>query len=384
MLDLVHTLPIEAHDDKIALLYKLNTENLIAVKTPYGLTDRFLVKDVVMQGGKWGPLQCSNSIDQIGSKCIKKQHNLYYYRNEVAIPPLAMVDDLLTVSNCGHESLDTNIRINTEIEMKNLRLHTATDKKKSKCQTIHVGKVCHPCRILKVHGHAMESVKSDSYLGDILRSDGKNNQTIDERVSKGVGIVSQIFDILKEVNFGHYYFEAALTLRQSFLISGMLFNSEIWYGLTTAQIERLEAVDLTFFRKLFKVASSCPKESFYLETGSLPFSIIIQSRRLKYLHHLATRNTDEMLFRVFDSQWRIGCKYDWTEQSKRDLQSWGLKIDLKWVKSKSKFAFKNIIREKSREVAFNQLLEQKKKTFKIKKSSLRRATDSRVSKESED
>ena len=82
--------------------------------------------------------------------------------------------------------------------------------------------------------------------------------------------------------------------------------------------------------------------------------------------YLATRNTDEMLFRVFDSQWRIGCKYDWTEQSKRDLQSWGLKIDLKWVKSKSKFAFKNIIREKSREVAFNQLLEQKKKHSKLR------------------
>ena len=73
-----------------------------------------------------------------------------------------------------------------------------------------------------------------------------------------------------------------------------------------------------------------------------------------------------MLFRVFDNQWRRGCKYDWTEQSKRDLQAWGLKIDLKWVKSKSKFAFKKIIGEKSREVAFNQLLEQKKKHSKLR------------------
>ena len=57
MLDLVHTLPVEAHDDKIALLYRLNTENNIAVKTPFGLTGRFQIPKVVMQGGKWGPLQ---------------------------------------------------------------------------------------------------------------------------------------------------------------------------------------------------------------------------------------------------------------------------------------------------------------------------------------
>ena len=83
-----------------------------------------------------------------------------------------MVDDLLTVASCGFQSVDMNILINKEIEMKNLHLHTAINGKKSKCHRIHVGKEKSPCRELKVHGQEMEAVTFDSYLGDILSGDG--------------------------------------------------------------------------------------------------------------------------------------------------------------------------------------------------------------------
>ena len=43
----------------------------------------------------------------------------------------------------------------------------------------------------------MEKVSSDTYLGDIVSSDGKNRLNIESRVAKGLGIVSQIMDILK-------------------------------------------------------------------------------------------------------------------------------------------------------------------------------------------
>ena len=36
------------------------------------------------------------------------------------VVPLAMVDDLLAVRKCGHDSLETNISINTMIELKKL------------------------------------------------------------------------------------------------------------------------------------------------------------------------------------------------------------------------------------------------------------------------
>ena len=136
-------------------------------------------------------------------------------------------------------------------------------------------------------------------------------------------------------------------------------------SLTAAQIEKLERIDFVFFRKLFKVTSSCPKESFYLETGAVPMNIIITSRRLNYLHHLATRSSEEMLYKVFRSQWRNSCRNDWTEQIRKDLDTFGLNADLDWVTSMTKLKYKNLFKLKSKEVALNQLIEQKKMHSKM-------------------
>ena len=76
MLDMFETLPPDARDDKIALIYQLNKENHVAVNTAVGITERVMLPKVVMQGGKWGPLKCSNTMDQIGKECAKKGEHL--------------------------------------------------------------------------------------------------------------------------------------------------------------------------------------------------------------------------------------------------------------------------------------------------------------------
>ena len=68
MLDLYETLPAQARDDKLALIYKMNIDNYVAVNTAVGQTERVNIKKIVMQGGKLGPLKCSNYMDKIGKK----------------------------------------------------------------------------------------------------------------------------------------------------------------------------------------------------------------------------------------------------------------------------------------------------------------------------
>ena len=46
------------------------------------------------------------------------------------IIPLAMVDDLLAVSNCGYHSTAINTGINTIIELKKLQFHIPEAQKK--------------------------------------------------------------------------------------------------------------------------------------------------------------------------------------------------------------------------------------------------------------
>ena len=78
MLDLYETLPAQARDDKLALIYKMNIDNYVAVNSEHavGQTERVNIKKIVMQGGKLGPLKCSNYMDKIGKKTVEKGKNL--------------------------------------------------------------------------------------------------------------------------------------------------------------------------------------------------------------------------------------------------------------------------------------------------------------------
>ena len=111
----------------------------MAINTPFGQTERFNVSEIVTQGGTWGPLLCSNSIDKIGLNSLENGQ-VYRYKNVAGIIPLSMVDDLLAISHCGFQSIEVNTNINTMIELKKLEFHTPKEIKPGKCHFLHIGK----------------------------------------------------------------------------------------------------------------------------------------------------------------------------------------------------------------------------------------------------
>ena len=80
-----------------------------------------------------GPLCCSVQEDTVGSECLKKNENLYFYNGEVGVAPLAMVDDLVCISTCGLNSVKMNAFINSKTNIKKLQFGL------SKCHKMHVG-----------------------------------------------------------------------------------------------------------------------------------------------------------------------------------------------------------------------------------------------------
>ena len=96
--------------------------DLVAVNTAAGQTERINMPEIVTQGGTWGPMMCSNSIDKIG-KFFKEDDQYFLYKNLGRVIPLACVDDLLSVSKCGFESVKMNCSMNTLIELKKLEFH---------------------------------------------------------------------------------------------------------------------------------------------------------------------------------------------------------------------------------------------------------------------
>ena len=123
-------------DDNLALIYEANREVNVAVKTPNGLTNRVKVKEIILQGDVFGPIECSVSVDSFGKECLEEDKNLHYYKDEVAIPILTMVDDALAISECGFKANMMNAFINTKTNIKKLQYGI------QKCFKMHVGKTC--------------------------------------------------------------------------------------------------------------------------------------------------------------------------------------------------------------------------------------------------
>ena len=225
--------------------------------------------------------------------------------------------------------------------------------------SLHVSYKSKFCPSLKVHGTIMPmpEVTEEKFLGDIISSDGKNHKNIKNRLSKGIGISTQIINLLKITSFGSHYFEKAIILRDSMLINGIITNEQ--------EINEFEAIDKLFLKKIFSTPSSIPNDALYLELGILPIGVIVKARRINYLHSLLSIDTNSMVCSFFITQLYNPTRGDWTEQVKKDLVDFDLPIDFDFIQSKSKEAFKKVVKVKAKEYALRKLLNNKSKHSKM-------------------
>ena len=103
-----------------------------------------------MQGDVLAPLISSLQVDTIGKECYQEQKHLFYYKGSVPISPLGMVDDLLTISECGFKTNLVNQFINHKTGSKRLQFGP------SKCIKMHIGKPDVLCKDLHVGGWKVE------------------------------------------------------------------------------------------------------------------------------------------------------------------------------------------------------------------------------------
>ena len=85
-----------------------------------------------MQGTVSGVIMCTASINKLTPLANRTRNLLYMYKG-VRVPPLGMVDDILTISTCSQQAIAMNATVNSFIESKKLQM------KQSKCYAIYVG-----------------------------------------------------------------------------------------------------------------------------------------------------------------------------------------------------------------------------------------------------
>jgi hypothetical protein len=272
-----------------------------------------------------------------------------------------MVDDLAQISVCGVESVKSNAYVNAQIEQNKLAFNN------SKCHHMHSGKKSRLCPTLRAHETAMDLVKEEKYVGDIVSEDSKHTKNIISRRSNGIGVCNEITTILSNLCLGPHHFHVAVMLRQAMLLQVLLSNSETWLRLTKANMKKLESVDHMLLRKILDTAISTPINALYLECGCIPIRFIIKKKRIMFLHHILTRQDNSLITKVFWAQVHSPAPGDWCQVVREDLEHLGLDhLSYASIAEMTKYQLKKLLVWHVEETAAKYLENEKEKTSKTR------------------
>ena len=152
--------------------------------------------------------------------------------------------------------------------------------------------------------------------------------------------------LLDQISLGHYYFEIGIIMRDSIMVSKIVYNSEVWPTMTIDQYSRLEDCDLMLMRQLLNTCKTVAKESFYITFGKLPLRYIVKTRRLMYLWHILHTDESELIYKCYTSQTILPEKNDWYQQITQDKTDLNIHLQDEDIKQLSKYSFKKYIQDK--------------------------------------
>ena len=177
-------------NDILNLLHETSKTANIKIKTPVAITRSKEMEKLIMQGENVSSILCTSSMDTMSKECDKEP---YKYRDEVDIPSLGFVDDLVDVQRCGNETKELNDYTNGGIIKIKLQCNT------NKCHRKHVGKD-RKCKSLFIESwkkekenvdgksvlkdkhegqSVIDTVKEQIYLGKDLSSDASNENNVE-------------------------------------------------------------------------------------------------------------------------------------------------------------------------------------------------------------
>ena len=371
-------------DDMFSLIYEANRTNKVAVQTPHGLSRREEFKEIVMQGDVLAPLISSLQVDTFGKECMEEQKHLFFYKNKVPIGPLGMVDDLLTITECGVKTTMMNQYINFKTGTKRLQFGT------KKCIKMHIGKMKSDilCKDLHVgdwkedvitdpetgksfksehfNGYEKMKVKTEqTYLGDLISTDGTQTKNVQQRRNKGLGVINQIMQILESTFFGKYFFEVAMVLRESLFLSSLLLNSEAWVSYTEKDVRILEQCDEILLTRILDCDANTSNALKYLDLGILPVRFIIMKRKLAFLQYILKEEKNSMIYQVFQATLENPLKNDFVSTCQKYMKNLDINLSFEEIEKMSKYSFKKVLKEKTTCAAFKYLTGQKISQKKI-------------------
>ena len=150
------------------------------------------------------------------------------------------------------------------------------------------------------------------------------------------------------------------------LLNSILYNSCVWYNVSTADLKELSKLDSLFFSRLFCLPLTSPNECFFLEPGALDIETTIKARRIIYYHSLVNRSNRQLVYSYFMTQHFKRESSDWVVQTERDFEDLNIPYNFEFLKSISAPSFKKLVKENAKHFCFKKLVERKQNHSKMR------------------
>jgi hypothetical protein len=338
--------------DMLPIIYKMNEESKITVKTPIGNTNSFNVPCVCKQGTVLIPPICSASI----AECCEEHKTGGASIGQLRIQSLAFMDDLMdmntTVSDvhASHEE--------TKFFSKKKKMPLNEDK----CVVLAINsKHPHPMPVLSINNKILKIKDEATYLGDVFNSKGDNRSLIKDRKNNATRCLVSCMAECYTITGGLKAIESLLLLYQSVYLPTIISNCEAWDNLTKTDINQLQVLQMKFLKRIMQTPKSTPNCILLLELGVLPIENVIRSRQLNYLHRILNLEETHPVKRAYEEQKKFTAEENWVKEMAATRIRFSITESDEEIKQLTKPEWKRIVCRQVKKVALEELLEQRLK-----------------------
>ena len=156
-------------------------------------------------------------------------------------------------------------------------------------------------------------------------------------------------------------FQSGFILMQSLLSSSILYATETMYNTTEDEYKCLESIEESLMRMLYGTGKCCPSYILYLEGGQIKARYKVKQLKLIYLQYILKEPDNSTQKKMFLCQEKYPVKGDWASEVRGLLKLLNIKLTDSEIKNMSRNKWKNIVKEKIKIEAFENLIQTQRK-----------------------
>ena len=285
------------------LIFEMNKENQVKIKTSVGITESFETGPNVGQGSSGGGLISAINLDySVNRFFFTSTHEIFFH--DIRLQPLLYQDDLAKFSSSRMDAQAGNDKIEACMETKLLDFHQDKScylligNKKTKELISEELELCP----LTLYGKLMKNKTFEKYLGDFIHSDrvsASADATVNDRHGKMISAIKEITSIVEDcrsTTLGGL--KVGLEIWELAFIPSLLNNCSTWMEIKGPTVEKLEEIQNSLYRNLLNVPFTTPKASLIWEMGGIKMKFRIMQRKLIFMNHILHLEEDSLAKQV--------------------------------------------------------------------------------------